>query len=340
MEYALIALAHAARATGSARYRQGLRSGIEWLAARMETREPGWVGSWRFAYAAKPPYVALPTPPGEGIEDARGVSATSALFPYLLALHTEVTGDHALARKYSPHARAALDFALERNRGPNDLFYSSWHKPPGDGRWALYKMQYAADQADVYLGLRAGVHVLGHIRYRQAAEKLERQVPRLLFDKERRAFGIALTPEGRLDPPDEGWCGYFVQGYLAWAFGGHDETRDGLKWLRDRQNDDGGFRQRSDQPAYSLSAAIFCLAADRLDRHGSERERSLRWLRDVAITPRGGIRDFGHPQAPVYSNLAGWVVAAWASAPPFPTAKPPEPETPIWGWRAYYWYAP
>ena len=149
--YALLALAHAYRVTGTSRFRIGFRKGLEWLAARMETRQKGWVGSWRLAYAAKPPYVALPTSPGKGVEDARGVSATSALFAYLLALYTETTQDPALARRYKAHARAALDFVLERNRGPNGLFCSSWHRRQGAGRWTLYRMQYAADQADVYL---------------------------------------------------------------------------------------------------------------------------------------------------------------------------------------------
>ncbi len=340
MCYALLALAHAYRVTGSARFRRGLRSGIEWLASRMESRQKGWVGSWRFAYAARPPDVALPTPPGEGIEDARGVSATSALFAYLLALYTEATGDATLASKYKPHARAALDFVLERNRGPNDLFYSSWHRLRGDGRWTLYRMQYTADQADVYLGLRGGYHLLHSRRYKLAAEKLERQVPKLLYHRGRRVFGIAYTPRGTLVPPDEGWKGHFVQGYVAWVFGSHDETRHAVRWLRDRQAPDGSFRRKKGQPAYALSAALFALGSAQVKDHRIQRLKAKRWLRDVALTPKGGIRDFGHTKAPIYNNLAGWVVAAWANAPPFPAAATEEPGAPIWGWRYYYWYTP
>jgi len=337
--YALLALGHAYAVTQRPRFKRGMRDGIEWLAARMERREKGWTGSWRLAYAAKPPYVALPTPPGDGIADARGMSATSALFAYLLALYGELTDDDAFVQKYKPHVRAALDFVLQRNLGSNGLFYSSWHRRRADGPWTLYRMQYVADQADVYLGLRAGYHLHRSARYKNAAERLEREIPKLLYSRHAKAFGVALTPEGKLLPPDEGWLGYFVQGYLAWVFGINDETEHALRWLKDRQAPDGSFRRQKQQTPFALSAAVFCLATEPLADYRISRQRSMRWLRDAALSPQGGIRDFGHPKAPLYSNLAGWVVAAWADATPFPTAQPPQPGSPPWGWT-YRWWRP
>jgi hypothetical protein len=337
MEYALMGLAHAYLETGRDRFRRGMRDGIEWLASRMETRQRGWVGSWRFAYAAKPPYVALPTSPGKGIEDARGVSATSALFAYLVALYTEVAQDDLLAQKYESHVRAAMDFVLERNRGENNLFYSAWHRRAGTRRWTLYPMQYAADQADVYLGLRGAYYLYGSHRYKLAGEKMERAIPQQLYHSEQRVFAIARTPEGKLIPPDEGWKGYFVQGYLAWVFGPHDETRHALDWLEDRQAPDHSFRRTKEQTPYTLAAAVFCLGARRLGRHGTDRDQAKRWLRDNALTPQGGIRDFAHPRAPVYTNLSGWVIAAWANASPFPIVKEQPPDAPVWRWRGDEW---
>jgi len=318
MEYALLALAHAYHATGADRFRRALRDGIEWLANTMEKQERPWVGSWRFAYSAKAPYVPLPTSPGDGLEDARGVSSTSALFVYLVAVYTHLTKDTTLAHKVRPCTRAALEFLLERNRGPNGLFYGGWQREKGVTAWKLDRMQYAASQAEVYLGLRAGGWLLGHSQYRQAADKLARHVPQLLFDRQHRAFGVALDLEGRIVPPSETWEGYFPQGYLAWAFPPTDETRDALRWLRARQAPDNSFRRKKEDPPYILPAAAFCLGARRLGLYSNDCQQAQRWLRDVALTPEGGVRDFAQPGAPVHSRLAGWVAAAWLGAEPLP----------------------
>ena len=335
MQYALLALAHAYRITRSDRFRRGLREGIAWLAERMETREKGWVGSWRYAYSARRPYVALPTPPAEGIDDARGLSSTSALFVYLLALYTEVAQDGTPARTYKAHARAALDFILDHNLAKNRLFYNGWHRPKGHNEWAQFRMHYAADQADCYLGLRAGYYILGQRRYNIAATRLRDAVPKLFYSKDKRVLGTALDSRGRLVLPKDNWEGYFAQGYLAWSLGPMDETRAALKWLNDRHAPDGSIRTHKSKVPYTLPAALFCLGSYRLNSYHTQRDKTKRWLRDSIFTTTGGIRDFAHRRAPVYSNLAGWVVAAWASAHPFPTVRPPDPNQPVWPW---YWY--
>jgi len=323
MERSLLALAHAYRVTGQERYRHSLREGIEWLAAAMEKKEPPFVGSWHCAYSSKAPYVALPTSPGGTIEDQRGLTSTSALFVYLVALYTEETKDTAVARAHRTHVRAALEFLMERNRGPNHLFYYGWQREKGATAWSLCRMQYAADQADAYLGLRAGYWLLGHSLHLKAAEELADHTQRLLFDHKRRAFALALDPEGKQVPPPESPDGYLAQGYLAWAFPPCDETRDALRWLRERQAPDNSFRRKAADPASTLSAAAFCLGAGRLGLYANDREQTLRWLRDGALTPQGGCRDVIAPTATIRNPLAGWFTAAWTAADPCPFGLQP-----------------
>jgi len=318
MQHALLALVHAFRLTGSNRFRSGLRKGLEWLAATMEKNDRRWVGSWRHAYSTKPPYLALPTAPCPGAEDARGHSATSALFVYLLGLYTEYTGTTSLSKTLRPHARAALDFILKRNLAKNDLFYRGWHRPTGESRWTLCRTQYACDQASVYLGLRAGYWLLGNSRYDRAADDLARRVPDLLFDKRRQVFAVARTEPGELMPPSETRECYFTQGYLAWVFGMKRETNRAMKWLRARHAPDASVRAKKTDLPYTLSAAIFCLGTSRLGLYQTQRRQTKRWLRDLALTPQGGIREFVQPNAPVRNCLNGWVAAAWLGSHPLP----------------------
>jgi len=323
MERSLLALAHAFRTTGHERYRRSLREGIEWLASTMEKKEQPWVGSWYYAYTAKAPYVALPTSPGGSVEDQRGLTSTSALFIYLVALYTEETKDSAVARAQRAHVRAALEFLMERNRGSDHLFYYGWQREKGASVWSLCRMQYAADQADAYLGLRAGYWLLGHSQHLKAAEELADHATRLLFDHKHRAFGHALSPDGKLVPPIEGPDGYLAQGYLAWAFPPSDETRDAIRWLKERQAPDNSIRLKITDPAATLPAAAFCLGAGRLGLYPNDREQSLRWLRDGALTPQGGCRDVIALTATVRNPLAGWFTSAWSAADPCPFGLQP-----------------
>ena len=325
MEYALLALAQAHRQTGQSKFRKGLRSGIEWLATAMEKRERPWVGSWRHAYSAKAPHVALPTSPSEGVEDARGATAAPALFAYLVWHHRETTGEPNLARSLRPNVRAALDFMLDRNLGDNHLFYTGWYRVRGTARWELHREQRAADQAAAYLGLRAGQRLLAHRRYQVAADRLASEIDRL-YDKRLRAFGVALDQGGKLIPPADDCQSYFVQGYLAWVFGHSKETCDGIKWLEARHAPDGTFRRKRTDVPYVLPVLAFCLGAQRLSLYQADRRQAKRWLRQYALTPEGAVREAIMPNARTPSQIAGWLSLAVLDADTFPRRPDEEPQ--------------
>jgi len=313
MEYALIAVGAAYECTGEAEYLAGLERGIRWLALREEMADPKWKGSWRYAYSSEAPYDPIPTSPGPGVTDVRGVDATSALFVYLIYLHRQLSGSDALATSLAPNAKAALDFALANNRAADGFFWSSWQLR--DGVWRLWKFQYAADQGDVYLGMRAGSLLYGAATYTSAADFLEANIQMAFFDERWCRYGLGRDRSGSLDPALEHFNGIFPQGYLPWIFGDSAQNRAAYSWLRTGINGDGSVSFEGG-PAYSLSAAMVGMAAGALGKAAPA--RVLRWLTTVPFDRAdGGVRDTDDPRTPEYTNVVAFSALSLLGFKPF-----------------------
>jgi hypothetical protein len=317
MEYALMGLAAAYRYSHDPRYLEGLTRGITWLAARQEMRDPTWRGSWRYAYAATPPYAPVPVSPGAGIVDVRGVDSTGALFVYLLYLHSVLSGDRTLATRYEARARAALDFILTHNQSPDGFFYSSWQQSAQDGQWRLWKFRYSADQADVYLGMQAGWLLYRDKRYKQAANRLKTQVPVLFFDTQNQRYALGIYEDGALESSLTDFNAIFPQGYIPWALGGHKNNSLAWKWLKHCVQPDGGLTCYRGDPQFSLSVDVYTLAASSLRR--PRPFASLDWLIRTTLDPTdGGVRDTRDPTSPKFTNVAGFTVMAFLEFPAVP----------------------
>ncbi len=230
MEYALVALAAAYQSTGQEKYLSGLERGIAWLADAEERDSGLWRGSWWYRYDrdGRP----LPSPGENGVADVRGVDATSALFVYLLYLHERCAGTRAFADGYRENAAAALDFLLARSRTEEGFMASSFQKD-GAGRWSRYDCCYAADQGDVWLGLRAGALLYGRDDCARAAAFLKENVPAAFFSETHRRYCTALA-DGRQDWSEEGFAPVQSQGFLPWLWGGTGPNRAAVGWLRER----------------------------------------------------------------------------------------------------------
>jgi hypothetical protein len=231
MEYALIGLAAAYRQSRDVRYLNGLERGIVWLAEREEMTDPDWCGSWRYTYSTTPPYSPVPVSPGPGIADVRGVDSTSALFVYLLYLDKTLTGADTLSSLYGPNARASLDFILAHNQGADGFFDSSRQKWESDGQWHLWAFRYSADQADDYLGVRAGWILYGDGRYSQSAKLLKFRAPVKFFSTRLHRYALGMDEDGTLDPNLDGFDGVFPQGHLPWVFGANIGNSSSYQWL-------------------------------------------------------------------------------------------------------------
>jgi len=315
---ALIGLAYAYRSSHSRSTRRVLYTGIEWLATCMERTSGPWLGSWRAAYSTKPPHVALPTPPYSGAEDARGGTPAGALFVYAVAVTVDFADDEAFARKLLPYVRVAADFLLEKNLGKNGLFHRGWVRQKGATKWTLDPMQYSTDQATAYLGLRAAAWLTKSTRYSNAADRLARIAPRLLYDRSRRVFGMGLDPRGQLMPLYDNREGYVVQGYVSWVFGPSDEAKAAMRWLRSRAAPDGTVRTKRSETPYVDAILAFCLGSGRVGLNDSQRQQMLRLLRDGVLTEKGGIRSVMASNAAVRNDLAAWLLPAWFNEHPLP----------------------
>ena len=312
MEYALIALGAAYAATRDVRYRDGLERGIQWLAAREEMTDPRWKGSWWYVYSADPPYQPIPTSPGAGITDVRGVDATSTLFVYLLYLDQKLTGNETLAKTYALNAQAALDFVIHHNLDQDGFSRSSWQRHASDGQWYMYSFKYSADQGDVYLGMHAGA-LLYHVdEYERIARFLRESTQQRLFAKAQGRYGLGINEKGAFDPAPY----VFAQGYLAWMWGDTAENRQALAWLRLKVRSDGALVEAKGKPAESLSVAMLGMAAAALRQ--PQPSQSLRWLVTKPFDPAtGGVHDTANSGTKEYNNVAGFCVISLLRFLPF-----------------------
>jgi hypothetical protein len=312
MEYALIALGAAYGATKDPRYKDGLERGIRWLAAREEMIDPLWKGSWRYVYSAKAPYSPIPTSPGKGITDVRGVDATSTLFVYLLYLDQKLTGSDALVRTYSAHAQAALEFVIQYNLDKDGFSWSSWQQHASDGQWHLWAFKYSADQGDVYLGMQAGAELYHSSEYARIAHFLREKTPQRFFLQAKGRYGLGLNEKGALDPTPY----VFAQGYLPWMWGDTPQNRHALAWLRSKVRNDGSFVEPDGKPASSLSAAMLGMAAAALRQ--PEPAKSFSWLTTTPYdSATGGVRDTAIAASNEYSNVAGFCSISLLGFVPF-----------------------
>ncbi len=319
MEYALAGLAAAYWHNRDPRYLRGLDRGIRWLAAREEMADRRWRGSWFYAFSAKPPYQPVPTSPGPGVVDVRGVDATGALFVYLLYLRSELSGSVALSNRYERNARAALGFILKRNRNRSrsGLFYSSWQRRSSDGSWRLWRFRYAADQGDVYLGLRAGWLLYRDRRYLLAANHLRERTGPTLFAPSLGRYAVGINVDGSQERDLEGFDGIFPQGYLGWIWGNTAANKRALAWLAARVQLSGALRCYPGDPGYSLSAAIFAMASGSL--RAPPATSSLGWIVRRTYSRRdGSVRDSLAPGSEKYANVAGLSLIALLGFPAFP----------------------
>lgn len=309
MEYALIGFAAAYEYSQDGKYLTAMERGINWLAEREEMTDENWRGSWYYAFSATPPYNPVQVSVGPGISNVRGVDATSALFVYLLYLHSKLSGSRSLADKYELNAKAALDFLLSHNISKDGYFYSSWHKWKSDDRWHLWRFCYTADQADVYLGLQAGWLLYGDQVYETPAAKLKEKVCSQFFSVSDGRFALGLEEDGSLCLDFEGFNGTFPQGYLPWVFQQNSENEAAFAWLSLCVQTDGSLICYEGDPGYSLNVALYALAASSLNY--PQPDKSLTWILDTTLDPTdGGVRDSSAPNSEKFSNVAGFTIMA------------------------------
>jgi hypothetical protein len=314
MEYALIGLAAAYDKSGNSQYLSALEKGIAWLAARQDMSTTMWRGSWWYTYGSMYPYDHIATSPGSGVTDVRGVDSTCALFVYLLYLHQHLTGSSTLVNQYAANAQAALDFVMTYNMDSDGFTWSSWQLISGS--WQLYKYKYAADQGDVYLGLRAGGILYDGTdqRYTLAANRIATNLPGAFFATKAGRYAEGLDEFGGKDWNNE-FDAIFPQGYVPWVFGSNSQNLAAYQWLANGVQSNGSLILYSGDPGYSLSASIFGMAASTLGQPAPT--SSFNWIVTTALDQKtGGVHDTGST-GDEESNIAGFTIVSLLGVPSF-----------------------
>jgi hypothetical protein len=316
MEYALIGLGAAYARSHQVKYLKGLEKGIQWLADREEMSDPRWKGSWFFVYSAQTGE-HLPSSPGPGMMDARGVDATSAVFTYLLYLDSRLTHSSVFAGKFATNGRAALNFVLRENLAEDGLSQSSWLQSAKDRQWTLFEEQYSADQGDVYLGMHAGELLYRDATYARVADTLKARTPELIFVPGEGRYGLGRDSNGSVTASDDGISAAFSQGYLSWMWGNTAANHSASQWLRAHVQSDGSLVTVKGKPSYTLNIAMLGMA-DAALRAPAPAE-SFRWLMTHTYdTGTGGVHHSTELSDNAESNNeAGFCILALTGFLPF-----------------------
>jgi hypothetical protein len=169
--------------------------------------------------------------------------------------------------------------------------------------------------------MQAGWLLYGDEEYRQAAEHLAENVPVSFFSVPDGRYAWGRYDDGTLATGPAGFSGVFSQGYLAWVFGKKPESQTAYEWLKSCEQADGRLVCFDDDPAYTLTAVLFSLAADSLGE--TEDDSTLTWVVSRTYDPAdGGVRDTGIPTSTKFSNVAGFTAAAFLESPAFKSSGP------------------
>lgn len=302
MEYALVGLGAAYKATSDKKYLTGLKNGIKWL-AKNQNKD----GSWYVAYNQNYSPVTPLAYQKDGIEAIKGVDSTNSLFVYNLYLYTYLSKNKTLSVSLRENSEKALNFILKNNYDAKDgYFRNSYQKK--NGKWYLWPIKYSSDQADCYLGLLAGYKLYGNSEYLIKAKKIKKNLNSDFFDKDKKIFKVGIDDENNaLD--DIGFDKYFPQGYIPWVFGVNKNSEKSIEWLRKKQAKNGGIEIKNEKNIYSLVTAVYALSEKK-----SRKISALRYLLNVAQDKKsGGVRDSLKDSA-LYSNVAAFSILSWTNS--------------------------
>ena len=170
---------------------------------------------------------------------------------------------------------------------------------------------------DVYLGLRAGALLYHEPRYQQAADFIAQHLNLAFYSHAQGRYAQGREEDGHLDLELTGFDLVFPQGYVPWALGRTDTTVAAWKWLSKHRQADGSLACYPGDPKYSLSVAVYAMAASALGK--PRPDASLKWLATKVFDPEdGGVRDTAKADSAKYSNVAGFSIVALLQFPAFP----------------------
>ncbi len=316
MEYALLGLAAAYKASQNSKYLNAFEKGLDWLAARQEMTDITWKGSWYYAYSCTSPYSPVAVSPGANITNVRGVDATGSLFVYLLYIHQKISGKSNYVNKYLNNAKEALNFLMNKNMGTDGFFNSSFQLISGN--WQLFKYQYTADQVDVYLGFKAGSQLFDiatNLIYSTISTNLYSKIPTTFYDATKARYGDGKTNGSTTLDFTNSFNTEFAQGYTAWVISG-TQSVNAYNWLKNNQQTDGSIVGYVGDPSYSLAVATMILAGNSLGQTVPDSAYTYLLGSSAFNSNSGGVKD-SKLDAIEYTNVTSFAILALLKQKPF-----------------------
>jgi hypothetical protein len=301
MLYALMGLIAAYDRTGRREYLQAVERGCRWL-MKVQTPE----GDWYLSYQWKDGQY-LPALPASYKDFAaiRGVDTTMALFIHVARELDKRTADKQLQARLRAAANRAYRFLITRNLDTRDgLFWSSYQLESGKtarslSDYALYRVKFAADNAETYIGLRAAAEMFSDRQAAMYAERLKQNFVRF-FDAEKGVFAVMLDDEGKtsMRPAYARW---FANGWSAYLLREPSMFSLPRAVMAEEVSRQGAFPQR--EGTYTLSTLAFLLG-EQSSVVSSERTKWAEQYLFAMQQANGGLADEAdYPST--YINLAG-----------------------------------
>ncbi len=305
MLYALMGLIAAYDRTQRHDYLAAVERSCRWL---MDAQTPE--GDWYLSYKRDGrEYLPVLPQSYSQFEAIRGVDTTMALFIHVANEVSKRTRDSELRERLHGSARRAYQFLLTYNLDPTDgLFWSSYQLRRGEearsiSDYQLYRVKYAADNAETYLGLVAAAEMFADRQAANYAERLKKQFVRF-YDGEDGLYAVMLDAAGKkgIRPAYARW---FANGWSAYLLREPSMFALSRAVMADEMDEAGRFPQW--EGTYTLSTLAFLLV-EQANRISSTRVPQAESYLFSMQQQNGGIADESrHPST--YVNLAGmWLL--------------------------------
>lgn len=304
MLYAMMGLLAAYDLTKRPEYLAAVEKGCRWL-IKVQNPEGDWFLSYR---RENDGYLPVLPKSYSSFAAIRAVDTTMALFIHVARQLGERTADDMLRMQLERSCRRAYYFLLAYNLDPQDgLFYSSYQLEKKANHTAAtplsaykrYRVKYAADNAETYVGLMAAADMFADNTARRHAARLKKAFSRF-WDEKSGSIAVMLDEDGdrKMRPA---YARYFATGWSAYLMGDHARFAQSLAKIGDDMKADGSFSRW--EGTYTLSTLSFLLGESG-KRFRSPKTRQAEAFLFSQQLANGGIADDPESRN-TYVNIAG-----------------------------------
>lgn len=301
MLYALMGLISAYDLTREPAYWQAVERGMKWL-MRVQTPDGDWHLSYRRAGDGY-----IPAVPGSYRQFAaiRGIDTTMALFIHVAREVDRRTEHPELRAQVREAAKRAYQFLTQYNLDPEDgLYWSSHQLKKGEKArsihdYHVYKVKYAADNAETYVGLLAAAALFPESSAEKQAQRLKRNFERF-FDPQKGLYAVMLNGAGE-QSAYPAYARWFANGWSACLLRDSAMFEKTLAIMSQQLGENGAFKQW--EGTYTLSTLSYLLGEQAYSRSPIGKRRAEHYLFAMQQS-NGGLADSAEASS-TYINVAG-----------------------------------